>query len=449
VLDPRGRPVPGLVVTAYPSAGFPRGYRVYAGEGRAGLLVSQTATDAQGQFELLGLARGSYAVHGRHGRAAHARPKPDELGTLLGTLEAPAGEPGQLTFAEPRLEVVVLNHDGTPADVEAATVPAGWNDHAEAARLEVFRLEALDAWLPHYHPRVPGRAVEGRATFPAEPGASYLVVWSQPGVALEEVRVQAGLDALTQVDIRLAPPAPRSRVTFHVLGPDGRPTGEEPAVEVVSLASGLQLASTIEVGLPSSNWFRDGNDPDGERWTTPLPPGNYRARVWIPTFLGCVVPHPFPRTPLRPVEREFELLAGEGLTLELWLGAAGHLDLEPLEPAPHLTPAEVDALVPEALVDAAVVESARVRHGGAFAVLVDDTGRRVPIEEFELGGGFGGLTLEIPWVVPGHTARGLSPLPPGDWTLLLERPGKSGAGRDVLLDRPVTIRAGEVTTVRW
>ena len=76
---------------------------------------------------------------------------------------------------------------------------------------------------------------------------------------------------------------------------------------------------------------------------------------------------------------------------------------------------------------------------GAELWLVGD-GRRLRLEAFEVDGL---PDWRIDWLLPGWPARGLDPLPPGEWTLRAERDGK------VPFETRVRIEAGQVTTVRW
>ena len=446
IVDARGRPVPGLAVTAHPSAGFPRGLFVYSGEGRGGLLVARAWTDARGDFELRGMARGSYELHATLTGATRfaKRIDADRLGTPLGTLEAPTSGPGLLVHDLPRLEVTVVDHEGRGVDLASAVAP---RPGPGEPGLTVMRLPSLDAQLPVSPDRVAGAAAGSRATFPCEPGASYLVCWTHPDVALRELRVQASYDSLTAVRIELEHPAP-SVLSVRPLGTDGGPVGARVALDIHSADSGRRLAST-HGDLPDVVSILS---PRRERVTfdAELPAGRYRVRVWTPTD-SCFVTIPRRRTPLRPAEAVIDLAPGASLDVALRLGAAGHLDLEAADPRPPLSPAERDALVPDHFIDEQVVEAARSRHGGAFVALVDSDGIRVPVEDFDLGGGFEELCVgwRPAFAIPGHPARGLAPLPPGEWTLRIERPALDGGEPDLLLERPVTIRAGEVTTVRW
>ena len=78
--------------------------------------------------------------------------------------------------------------------------------------------------------------------------------------------------------------------------------------------------------------------------------------------------------------------------------------------------------------------------GGGRAFLVGADGRRQAVGSLDVEGGH---SLGQDWIVPGWAARSLDPLPPGAWTLRIEREGR------VLFERAVTIVAGQTTTVRW
>ena len=258
------------------------------------------------------------------------------------------------------------------------------------------------------------------------PAREYTAIWNDTSHALVEHRftTSAGGPWLTRLDLSLEASAGPARLVVRVLDPHG---GElPPKVHVRSPSSSRDLECA---------W---GRAPEGG-WSTEVSAGQLLLEATAEPTFGCVISHPLPRAEYTPATRVVEVEPGEERTLELRLGRAGHLDLEPIE-TPRGAKAAAEALCEDehGYWDCEREEVRRAL-GGGFARLIRASGEVVEDLSFDTYVG----SLGLPWIVPGWYARCLTPLPPGDWVLEVESDGHA------LFRADVTIVAGETTVLRW
>ena len=455
VLDPDGYPVPGLTVTVVPRGGLPDELGRSRARAGGGLLSGRAVTDRRGRFELSNLVAGEYAVYGdyqgvrlprrtlerrmrmraRVGSTRSSKPAKTPRGTLMGTHTAPSTAPEDFILHARRLEVTVVDHVGRRVDPTAALL-AYYEDTPGAPELRLSERNYFWSGMAPIQ-------FDELVVYAVEPDKQYVLSWRDEALSLAELSIDVDWSqARIPLELRLGPPGEPARLTVRVLGPGGELYPDDWSVNAAMLflcsaKTGREVATTVRIGRGPPPEFSDST------WQHTLQRGRYRVELSAPSGQGCGITLPFPRTPLLPVSAEVELASGEGRTLDLHLEPGGHLDFEPLTPRPAMTPAETRALTPNNTITLALIEATRIRLSAARAVLTSRTGDRTEVPLFDVQGPNDLRSHGLPWVIRGWPARGLSPIAPGDWTLRLERDG------DLLLERQVTIVAGEVTTVRW
>jgi hypothetical protein len=417
LVDPDGAPIAGAWLTAVPAghAPAPSPAALFAAEQAGGLFGGKARTDAEGHFLLPALLSGEYDFHASLAGEELADESSTsmsaaELGPRVVRLALEAGRTDlTLVHAAHRVEVVVRAADGSPV------LPRRGADGA-------LGLPEL-AFLAGEHEWPQPSFVGERIVFPVHPGREYLLRWQDAAVPLLERRLAIG-ERPYRIDVPLVlgPRGAPARLEVRVSDPAG--VAYDVPVFTVASSEGREIEHTLE-------------SADEAFFGTDLPPGRYRVRATSEPPIGCVIEHPLPRTPHMDVDREIELSAGQHERLELRLRPAGHVDFVSARPGAGPGPREAAAFRQEAsLVDPT---HARRPLGGATLALVGDA-RRIPLERFEVDGL---PVLDVEWLVPGWPARGLDPLPPGEWSLRAERDG------EVLFETRVRIVAGEVTRVRW
>ena len=424
VVDPAGHPVPGLQLTAVPESGCASPADVLAHELQGGLALDRARTDGDGVFAFTALAPGSYALHQAFGPDVQltARVQLDRLGPGIGVLSAPSTERLDVVAAAYRMEVEVVDAQG----------------HSVAPGEALLVHRATD---PHWdlHPIELG----DRRVYVVEPGLEYLVSWTRSDAPHFEQRVQV-VPGQHRTPVRIQLPPPQEPAELQVRLLDRRTTApiegeywQHLEIIVRGEVGDRMVAGTVVPGVATPAFEL------APSWTTELPPGRYRVEVGSAATFECVVPTPFPRNLYPRAFAELELLPGESRELTLQLAAGAHLDFEPVEPRGRFAREVYDELMPNNVIPLDFDERAERRFGAARVSLLSASGARVEVGSFEVPYAGGASFDGYPWIVPGWSARGLSAVPAGDWTLRIERDGET------LLEQPVTIRAGEVTTVRW
>lgn len=429
VLDPRGEPVRGARVLAIPEGheAFPDAAACAALEQGGGLCANLATADEDGRLGWPALMPGRYAFHAslsspRRGREDGFGTVARALGTFLGVRAVGAtDDPLQLVFACHRIELAVVDHAG-------AAVPLPAPDELGRRVESPLSIDVLDEDGRPSFGSVPRVALDQGLLLSVEPERRYLLSWQDPAVPYQErtVSLSAGQYRLP-VTLRLQAPGPAAELRIEVVDPQGH-AFDEPIVDVFADESGREVASSLVIGQPGYTLAEAG------RWSVALPPGSYRVEASAAPLGGCMVPEVLPRTPHGSAGAVVRLAAGEQRLLRLELTPAGHLDFAAAGPGAGR------ALLVERFLSAQDAERVAQVLGGGRAFLVGADGRRQAVGSLDVEGGH---PLGQDWIVPGWAARSLDPLPPGAWTLWIEREGR------VLFERAVTIVAGETTTVRW
>ncbi len=429
VLDPRGEPVPGAWITCLPAGhAVPPSLRECAElEAGGGLCGGRARADRAGRLAFPALLPGVYEARAswyvRDGDDLSLRER--EPGVSIGRLEVGSApdEERVLVFPAHRVEVELRDETDAPLaarpdEKDEQGVPSfpalSLTSAPEGSRL-------LSGLANGTHPAF----VAGNlAVFPVAPGSEVLLAWQEnERPYLEQRSSMAEQPWRVSVTLRLPERSGGANLELTVQDPEGGPF-ESPRVTIRAAESGREIVYSTRDILPSM--FLSG--------ARSLAPGRYTVLVSSEPWYGCMVPDPLPRAPHLPVRIEVELRAGETRVETIRLGAAGHLDLEAREPTRLPDPSAFMSIA--ALVD---TDATRERLGGLRLVLVAGAERR-PIERLDVRGL---RPRELDWILPGWSARGLDPLPPGEWTLQAEDRGR------VVFSAPVRIEPGRVTSVLW
>jgi len=422
VLDPSGEPVRGLRLWIVP-VGFdclPRAAVFVEAERNGGTFGGEAATGEAGEFALPALVPGEYRVFGSWTRPTSFPWRASQgFQELLGTVRVDgAGERSrgvELRSRQHRIEVHLVDERGRPVDV--------WSLGKDGERRTGLRLGAGDGRLQFGS----GFLATGHAAVRAvEEDREYVVSLQDERFVYQEMRIDVPFGRFrAPVTFVVGAPATPARLAIRVLDPYGADF-ERPWITLRSAESGREVDSSVRSGLPPRSLTT------GSRWSVTVPPGRFIVEASSEPLLGCVIPELYPRTPHLPAEVEVLLRAGEVAEVVLRLGAAGAVDLEPtVSPEPRLSPLDAFRLGSE---------GCRQRLGGRVVELVSARGELLPVEFQNLGLDRSG----VPWIVPGYSARGLTPIPPGRW--LLRALGEDGSP---VLERWIEIVAGDVTRVPW
>ena len=428
VVDPRGESVAGMSVLAIPAgrSAFPEWEECVEREVGGGLFGDLTRTDREGRIRFPALVPGEYACFGSWSLRSPDGfgTKAKELGEPIGMLSVGApGEPQDLVFRQRRIELKLLDARGEPPDWEC-NAKRPWRDCA----LTVEVRDELYSWQTW-------RRVGDIVVVPVEPDVEYCIAWQDPAYRYAERSVVVPWEHFrVPIELRLGEQVEGAELSVRVLTPDGKPLGDgddEPHVFVLSPDSGRTVALSQR---PGGLFGTARTKVDG--WKTTLPPGRYLVRATSDPVYGCIVPHPYPRTPYCPAEAIVELEAGRTSDVELSFGRSGHLDFLATGVPARARPIRHEELSPIRVVN---LWEMRGKFGGGFASFEPRGRERIERLEFDIPGALG----RADWILPGWDARCLTPLPPGPGRLRVE--GEEG----VLYEGDVVVREGEVTVVRW
>lgn len=284
VLDPTGRAVAGLALSAWPADVRPTadtGAR--GGDARR----PRARTDETGRFRLVGLAPGRWRVR-FDGAAPEVQP-PDEL--LAGERDA------RLVFAGRRLSLDVRDAEGRP-------VPGARVTYAELVPGEREDL------VPRGVRTARAQGPSARASLFVVPDVELALRAEVPAGALAEERLTVGPgEHQPHRVLVLSEDVALGRLGLRVSAPDGRPVEDF----LVRLAS-----DRTRLAVPD----RARLTPDAEGWLPPLSAGRYRVEVHFGAdsrgfLFPARHPHPVEVFPDLPAFLEVGVEAGGRVRLEL------------------------------------------------------------------------------------------------------------------------------------
>ena len=415
VRDLEGNPVRVLYLGIVPTALEPFARRI--SQVGAPFFVHRRA-DPEGNAVFEGLEEGEYTLFASLTEPLHFK---EPWMRRLGTLEV-GDDPGprDLQYSFPRLEVRLR---GPGADVPEREPARRWGSGLAPGRLH---LEGPGrGWKSAVRG---GAAAEGVTQYGLQPGRLYRLAFQDDRFPYfeRELELPPGSQCL-EIDLHLPLPIEPRPIEFRVSAPEGVPYRFESSGLTIRAARSGRVVARIPMGHFSR--------VESGLCRSTLPPGTYWLSAHSSHSTGDAVSPITPRVTHGTSSRTFEVVGGRSGRITRAVEPGGHLDLFSIRDLPEPAPPFEQRRNGFSSRGQDDDEPA-----SAAAFVVSSSGERRPLG-FQVPRRTTYLRQE--WLVFGWNARGITPIPEGEWTFVLEREGR------VFYRRPVRIVAGEVTELFW